>query len=309
MVAYALPLGMLTATLLVLGRLSAQNELVALKASGLSLFYILSPLFMLTCLGTLFALWVNFHWGPRSITYYRSALSNIIRQKPLQFIQAGTVVKDFPGYMFYIQNKHNDWVDQCWLWELDSRQKSGVNVFLHSEKGFLRYDPNQNSIVLTLMQGAGEKYSTHGNGNLETQHLIFDHTTVSFPLNTLLGNDRFYKRLGYMTLNEMLQQRRNASSFASRININLEIQKNAVMSFAIISLILIAIPLGIKLSRTETSANVALAVGLALGFYFIVMAISWLEALPHLRPDILIWLPNILFQASGFWLIKKSLRY
>ena len=309
MVAYALPLGMLTATLLVLGRLSAQNELIALKASGLSLYYIVAPLLLIASLGTIFSLWVNYHWGPHSITYYRSALSNIIRQKPLQFIQAGTFVKDFPGYMFYIEKKHNDWVDQCWLWELDSQQASGVNVFLHSEKGFLRYDEELNSIILTLMQGVGEKYTTNVHGETEAQQIVFDNTSVALPLKTLLGNSTFHKRLGHMTLHEIMKERKKATSRASKVMTNLEIQKNAVMSFAILSLILIAIPLGIKLSRAETSANIVLAIGLALGFYFIVMAISWLESKPELRPDILIWLPNIVFQCLGIILFRRSLKH
>lgn len=308
MIAYALPLGMLTATLLVLGRLSSQNELVAMKASGLSLYTIIAPLICIASLGTIFTLYVNFHWGPNSITYYRSALNDIIRKKPLQFIQAGTFVKDFPGYMFYIQDKKNDWVDQCWLWELDGRQKSGVNIFIHSEKGFLRYDEKQNSIVLTLMHGVGEKHTTQANGQVETQPIVFENTAVALPLNTLLGNNSFVKRLGYMTLLELLEQRQKAIGTHKTI-VNLEIQKNAVMSFAVLSLILIAIPLGIKLSRAETSANIVLAVALALSFYFIVMAISWLESKPYLRPDLLIWLPNIIFQLIGCLLIKKTLQH
>ena len=211
--------------------------------------------------------------------------------------------------MFYIEKKHNDWVDQCWLWELDSQQASGVNVFLHSEKGFLRYDESSNSIILTLMQGVGEKYTTHANGEFEAQQIVFDNTSVALPLKTLLGNSTFHKRLGYMTLHEIMKERKRATSWAGKIIANLEIQKEAVMSFAILSLILIAIPLGIKLSRAETSANIVLAVALALSFYFIVMAISWLESKPTLRPDILIWLPNVVFQCLGIVLFKQALKH
>ena len=112
-----------------------------------------------------------------------------------------------------------------------------------------------------------------------------------------------------MTLHEIMKERKKAPSRAGKIVANLEIQKEAVMSFAILSLILIAIPLGIKLSRAETSANIVLAVALALSFYFIVMAISWLESKPNLRPDILIWLPNVVFQCLGIVLFKQSLKH
>lgn len=312
MVAYSLPLGILTATLLVLGRLSSQNELIAMKASGLSLWYIIAPLLLLASLSTIFTLLVNFHWGPHSIVYYRKALGNLIRQKPLSFIQEGTFVKDFPGYLFYIEKKHENAVENCWLWELDNRQESGVNLFLHSQQGVLRYDEKKNAIVLTLLKGSGEKY----NGSIDGQAVSFESTDIALPLTTMLGKEHFHKKIGYMTLSELRRERKKAETIPhpplrerSKILLQLEIQKNAVMSFAVLSLVLIAIPLGMKLSRAETSANIILAIGLALSFYFIVMAISWLESVPQYRPDFLVWLPHLLFQGLAIYLFRRALRH
>ena len=119
-----------------------------------------------------------------------------------------------------------------------------------------------------------------------------------------------------MTLSELLNERKSVEKSAPgtqnykyKITTNLEIQKNAVMSFATLSLVLIAIPLGIRLSRAETSANLVLAIALALSFYFIVMAISWLEASPQYRPDLLVWLPHVLFQGLAVWLFRRALKH
>ncbi|MDR0755880.1 MAG: LptF/LptG family permease [Puniceicoccales bacterium] len=311
MIAYALPLGLLTATLLVLGRLSAQNELMAMKASGLSLYAIVTPILLIAGLGTLFALIVNFYFGPNSITYYRASISNVIRQRPLQFIQAGTCIKDFPGYIFYVEKKHKDWVENCWLWELDGKSVTGINLLLHAEKGYIRYNQNADSLILTLIHGMGEKHTSQTT-SIETQPITFENTSISLPLNPLLGSKTFTKRLGHMHLGELLCAKntaKNLSHYTPQIAASLEIQKNAVMSFAVLSLIFIAIPLGIKVKRAETSANLVLAVGLALSYYFIVMAISWLETKPHLRPDLLVWIPNFIFQCLGVTLFIKISRH
>ncbi|MDR1665534.1 MAG: LptF/LptG family permease, partial [Puniceicoccales bacterium] len=135
LVAYAVPLGLLTGTLLVLGKLSSQNEITAMKASGISLFFILRPLLHLALLFTLLSLAVNFYFGPRSIAYYRTCLANLVRKNPLEFIQEGVFVKDFPQYTLYIGSKQSEWIRDCWLWELDPSRPGGVNVFLHAKTG------------------------------------------------------------------------------------------------------------------------------------------------------------------------------
>ena len=76
-------------------------------------------------------------------------------------------------------------------------------------------------------------------------------------------------------------------------------------AFSVLSFALIAIPLGIKVSRKETSANLGLALVLAMAYYFGTIMVSWMDGHPSWRPDLLMWLPNLGFQALGFWMFYK----
>ncbi len=58
--AYALPMGVLTGVLLALGRMSAQNEITAMRAAGLSLLYIARPVLILGIAGAVLCGFINF---------------------------------------------------------------------------------------------------------------------------------------------------------------------------------------------------------------------------------------------------------
>ena len=63
--AYALPLWVLTGTLMAIGRLSSQQEITAMKASGLSLYQIAAPVFLISFIGMVSAVIVNLHYAPQ----------------------------------------------------------------------------------------------------------------------------------------------------------------------------------------------------------------------------------------------------
>ncbi|HEY5552992.1 MAG TPA: LptF/LptG family permease, partial [Opitutaceae bacterium] len=68
---------------------------------------------------------------------------------------------------------------------------------------------------------------------------------------------------------------------------------------------LVGVPLGIKMQRRESSANLGLALVLSMTFYFILIVIDWAQKMPDLRPDLLLWAPNLIFQGSGLWLFLR----
>ena len=153
-VAYALPLGILTGVLLVLGRLSAQQEITAMRSAGLSLLQIATPIFFIALVGVGFSVVVNFEYAPSARQQYRDDLAQAVRLNPLNFVVERTFVDQFPGYVLYVGEKEDEVLRDVWLWELDDQRR--LRLFIQAESGGLAYDRQTESLLLTLDRGYSE---------------------------------------------------------------------------------------------------------------------------------------------------------
>ncbi len=98
MIALSVPCAVLTATIMAFGRLSAENEITAIKAGGISLYQIL-PATLVVSLGLAGALiWFNNEVLPDFNHRTKLLMLDIARKKPLLNLEAGVIYTDIPNY-------------------------------------------------------------------------------------------------------------------------------------------------------------------------------------------------------------------
>ncbi len=321
-ISYALPLGMLTGVLLTLGRLSSDSEVTAMRAAGLSLPRIARPALLLAFLGVLLALRVNFESMPWARVQYHRELAVAIRANPLSYLRPKTFIREFPGYVVYVGSmgsgsKDGTDVKDFWLWQIDGERR--VVRFVRAESGHVEYDEATNEFIVTL---ANARVDEHDRKALDdfTQPLRVNTfgqvDPVHLSLSKYFGSQSVHQKLQWMTYSELLAERDRVAGETvapggerqharNVMKVSLTIQDKINMALAVFSFAFVGVPLGIKVSRRETSANLGVAVLLALTYYFLIVVVGWLDQHPEYRPDLLLWAPNLIFLSIGAWLLVR----
>ena len=118
-VAVSIPMSVLVATLMAFGRLSADNEVTAFKAGGVSFFQMISPVLVSGILlgtGHLYFMDVIL---PEANYRARSLMNDIHRARPTLLFTAGIFMKDIPGYSILIDrvNPRNNEIESVTIYE------------------------------------------------------------------------------------------------------------------------------------------------------------------------------------------------
>jgi len=321
-VSYALPLGMLTGVLLTLGRLSSDSEITAMRAAGLSLPRIARPALLLALVGVLIALRVNFESMPWARVQYHRELATAVRANPLSYLRPKTFIREFPGAVVYVgsvdaSSKDGSNVGDFWFWQLDSQRR--VVRFVRAESGRVEYDEGANEFIVTLSNARVAEFDRRAPDDFAQPLRIstvgqFDPFRLS--LSKYFGSEGVHQKIQWMTYGELLGERARierepvaaGAEMQHRrdlMRVSVTIQDKINMALAVFSFALVGVPLGIKVSRRETSANLGIAVVLALAYYFLIVVVGWLDQHPEYRPDLLLWVPNAIFLATGVWLLRR----
>lgn len=311
---YALPIGLLTAVLLVLGRMSSQQEITAMRAAGLSLGYIARPIWVIAGAAVLFSLALNFYVMPQARTAYRATLVEAVRQNPLNFIVPKTFVRDFPGFVVYVGERSGAELQDFWLWELDARKR--VLSVARAKSGTIQFRETDNRLILTLREVSVETRDRDRPEDFSKPQPVgtSESMTVELKLEGLFKQMKLGQKINWMTYGQLSARR---SALAAKgtaatqeerrelTRVTVALSEKAAASFAVLAFAFVAVPLAIKVSRKETSANLGIAVALVLGYYFLAALTGMLERNPSLRPELWVWAPPLVYAAAGLWLFRR----
>ena len=149
----ALPLAILLASIMSFGDLGEHYELVAIKASGISLWTAMRPLLifsmMLSGLAFIFSNSIN----PVAMLKFKTLLFDIRRQKLAFDIKEGQFYKDIENYVIYVDKKGKDGSTIYGVKIYDHTERQGNTKIMVADSGMMSLSPNQRTIIFTLYNG------------------------------------------------------------------------------------------------------------------------------------------------------------
>lgn len=323
---FALPMGMLTATLLTFGRFSADQELTATRASGISLISLITPILLLSVLLSALSAWVTMDLGPRSRVAYKSLLHEAVLRLATEQLPAGRYIKDFKDYIFYIGENNEGEMRDVMVFVV--QDQTNIASTVQAPRARLTADSVNSIITLELfnaksviMREDGSYVGPSGNWS------------IKLPVPKIQDEEISISDMTFWQLRQELQDVRAQVRSASRepdetagpevkeaalaldrmeaeLTLPLRIQLNRQMSFsfACIGFTLIGIPLGIQVHRRETNIGIAIGLALVLVYYSFFILGQSLEMDPQYRPHLILWIPNFLFQILGGILLWRANR-
>ena len=323
---YALPMGFITAALLVFGRFSADQELTAARASGVSLLSLITPILLLSlfCCGV--SAWFNTELGPLSRVAYLNLKEQLRAELATTQLPEGRFLPVSTNYIFYAEKNSHGNLQGVMIFKLEN--ETNVETTLRAPRGRLETDVTNKQIILHLFDAR----SVTLNGSRVAISSVPE-LTKSFDLNTASsrpGKPRISDMTFWQLRDEMRdlerrislppeaaltsdELRAEARELARQRNdltepIRVEMNREISFSFACFGFTLVGIPLGIRMHRRETNVGVAIALLLVLVYYSFVIAAEHLSARPELVPHLILWLPNFIFQAVGAELLWRANR-
>ncbi len=140
-VALSVPCAVLVAVLMTFGRLSQDNEITALRASGVNLGRILLPPLLAAGLMAWGLTLFNNHVLPEANHAFANLLDRHRRMRPTVKLQEGVFINDFPGYNMLVQsvNGRTNEMRGVTIYQFNAGQ---APTTILADRGFLTYTPD-----------------------------------------------------------------------------------------------------------------------------------------------------------------------
>lgn len=173
----ALPLAVLLAALMTFGNLGENYELLALKASGISLQRIMRPLIFVCFIISIGAFFFANNVVPAANLKMRTLLRDIRAQKPTFQISEGVFYNDIEGYSIKVENKHPETGKLYNVMIYDHKDNKENHKVTLADSGIMKMTPNEDKLVIRLYNG----YTyTEIQDEESKQNYFFPHRTDQF---------------------------------------------------------------------------------------------------------------------------------
>lgn len=303
--ALTIPCGLLTGVVIVFGRMCHSLEITALRAAGLGLIPFIAPIILLSLFLSLFCFYNNAVLAPHAMTKFKLMFIEMAKNNPTAFIRAQEPVDRFPGMRVYVEKKYGNTLEGIHIWKLG--EKDIPTSSIRADRGIISTDLQDMSLTITLFNARQED---RGKDPTQLQSIQTGMKAAQLPIKVsirdMLDTTKISNNISILPIEELRGRLFGSTSKETNlIPLLTELQRRLVFSLSCFTFVLVGIPLAISTGRKETSIGCLLSLAVAVVYFLLVLIAMAFKDNASAYPELIVWIPTILFQGLGFYLLKK----
>ena len=294
---FTIPIALLVSILIAMGTFSADNEITALKAAGVSLLQIYFPVAVASLLTFACTMVIGYYLVPQSNFATKKLLFELAAQNASIGIKEKVFNSDFKDLILYADKIPADGEYMEGVIISDKRNPEEQNTVI-AKKAFLVADSKKMIVKLRLDNGSIHTVSAdlknYRKVDFRTYDLILDLSS------TLATYSEEYKSSTEMTLTELLERMKKPGLDGAAVReLAIEVHKKFSLPLSCIFFGLLALPLGITSHRAVKSRGFAVGIIIVAAYYLLRIGGEALAETGRLSPAVGVWTPNVLFAVAG----------
>lgn len=303
-ITYALPISVLIAVILSFGRLAGDNEIIAIRASGVSVLRLIIPILIISLILSLALVIFNDKASSYAHFVYRKTLVDIGIKNPTAAFEEGVFINSFEKYVLFIYrvDQKNHVLHNIRIYEPQGEGKPTRTIVAKS--GEFITNPETNAVKLKLISGTSDEPDP------ENPTSFYKLNFKTYFMNLSLAGadekkvvDKKTKEMNFRELRAEIEKLRNDN--INPAPVITELQEKLALAFSCFFFALIGIPLGIRTRRREKSLNIGIALLVIIIYYPLFIGCKALGMENQLDPALAMWIPNILFGIAGLIMVRR----
>lgn len=301
---YVIPMAVMMSVLLTFIKLSNDNEILALKASGVSLYRMIVPVLFFCLAGCLLTAFMSI-WGmPRGRIAFKEMTVRVATSNLNVSIQERKFNDRFKGVMLYVGNidKTDGMLRDVFI--EDSRAKNALSTSIVAPKGKFFANPDELIFQLRLFDGIISQVELK---NRSVHTISFDTYDIKLDLE---GTASRIKKVSLgkkeMSFGELRRYIHQSNPEDDRYyEMLLELHRKFSIPLACLALGILAVPLGIQTKKRQASSGLGTGLIFFL-FYYMLLSVGLIFGENGTYPPLIgMWAPNIILGGIGIYLLIR----
>ena len=297
---YSIPMAAMIGITIGFSRLANDSEILALKASGISMYQILPPVIIVATLISILTSYFSIVLIPVSEVAMKQLTYQLLKEKidkGIQEHQFTEALGDLVVYVGKIEQETGEWKD---VWVSDMRGQVIPTITMAST-GKMKSDVDKMKVTIILRNG-----SLHRSDTPNSQIVQFEKYQLNIPLQPPSSSVTTFNR-GTLTMPELLKKGKEfggTSTEKGRV-LFIEFHKRLVLPVGCLILCLMGLPLGLQAGPRRKAVGIPFALAIFILYYMLFTFAKMAAKENSFSIPLAMWSPNIILLLLTLFFIRQ----